>query len=221
LLRSFLTSFVATILFVAIVLVSAGRVTLWQAWVYGGISLALNLAQRLILRERPELARERARPHPDARRWDKVLLGLGLVLTLAMLVTAGLEFRYSSIPSLSLVAFGVGVVLNLTGAFFFLWALRENRFFSALVRRQSDRGHAVCTTGPYRVVRHPGNLGMIIGTLGFPLLFRAVWSFVPAGIAVVVLLLRTGLEDAYLTAALDGYREYRKRTRFRLVPGLW
>jgi protein-S-isoprenylcysteine O-methyltransferase Ste14 len=138
-----------------------------------------------------------------------------------MLLTAGLEFRYAARPTLSFAWAVVGIVLNLTGGALFLWALSENRFFSAVVRIQTDRGHAVYTTGPYRIVRHPGNLGMILGTLGFPLLFQSTWSFVPAGLAVLALLLRTHLEDRLLTNELDGYRNYRQQTRFRILPGLW
>jgi protein-S-isoprenylcysteine O-methyltransferase Ste14 len=148
------------------------------------------------------------------------LLGAGLLLTLAMLVAAGLQFRHAGGASLSFPWSIAGMVLELTGALLFLWALSENRFFSAVVRIQTDRGHVVCTTGPYRIVRHPGNLGMIIGTAGFPLLFVSTWSFVPAGLAVIALLVRTHLEDVVLTNELDGYRDHRLRTRFRIVPGL-
>lgn len=219
--RQFLISLTATIVFVMIVLVSAGRLSVWQAWVYGALSLGLNVAQRLILSGNPELADERAKPGSDARASDKVLLGIGLVLTLVMLVTAGLQFRHQAEPSLSSAWFGVGVGLNLAGASLFLWALRENRFFSAVVRLQNERGHAACTTGPYRSVRHPGNLGMIIGTLGLPLLFQSTWSAIPAALSIIALLVRTKLEDDFLTRELDGYRAYREHTRFRLVPGVW
>ncbi len=132
----------------AIVLGSAGRVMVWQAWVYGGLSLALNVAQRLLLAANPELAQERAKPGAGAQSWDKALLGVGLLLTLATLVAAGLELRLEEGPRLAIAHFGVGVTLQLAGAAMFLWALRENRFFSAVVRLQTDRGHTVCTTGP-------------------------------------------------------------------------
>jgi hypothetical protein len=101
-LRQFLISLVATLVFMAMVLVSAGR-AVWQVWVYGAISLALNLGQRMILRSSAELAKERAKPGSDAQPWDKALIGVGLLLTLAMLITAGLEFRHlgSRRPSLS------------------------------------------------------------------------------------------------------------------------
>jgi protein-S-isoprenylcysteine O-methyltransferase Ste14 len=103
----------------------------------------------------------------------------------------------------------------------FLGALRANRFFSSVVRLQRDRGHAVCDTGPYRVIRHPGNLGMIVGTLGLPLLFLSAWSAVPAGLAAALLVKRTQLEDAFLGRELTGYDAYQQGTRFRLVPGVW
>ena len=138
----------------------------------------------------------------------------------AVLVTAGLQLRFVG-PSLALGWFDVGLLLAVAGGFLFAWALRENRFFTAVVRVQTERGHAVCTTGPYRIVRHPGNLGMIVGTLGLPLIFQSTWSFVPAALSVLDLILRTHLEDAMLTRELDGYRGYRARTRFRLVPGVW
>lgn len=219
--RRFLVSLAATLVFVGIVLACAGRPSVWQAWVYAAISLALNVGQRWILAANAELAAERAKPHEDSRPWDKALLGVGLLLTIAMLVTAGVQLRDVATPSLAMPWFVVGLVLELGGGLLFLWALRENRFFSAVVRVQRDRNQTVCTSGPYRFVRHPGNLGMIVGTLGFPLLFQSTWSFVPASLSILALVVRTHLEDALLTRELDGYREYRTHTRFRLVPGIW
>lgn len=93
--------------------------------------------------------------------------------------------------------------------------------FSAVVRVQADRGHAVCTSGPYAVVRHPGNAGMIVGTLGLPLLLLSAWSAIPAALSVALLVARARLEDDALARELDGYRAYQRTTRFRLVPGLW
>ncbi|HKU44639.1 MAG TPA: isoprenylcysteine carboxylmethyltransferase family protein [Polyangiales bacterium] len=219
--RQFLISLTATAGFVAIVLVSAGRLSVWQAWVYAALSLALNVGQRIVLLGNPELAGERAKPRPDSQPEDKALLGIGLLLTLAMLVTAGLQFRYVGGPSLAIAWFVAGLLLSVAGALLFLWALRENRFFSAAVRVQRDRRQRVCTTGPYRMVRHPGNLGVIIGTLGVPLLFQSTWSIIPAGLSVLALFVRTHLEDAVLTKELEGYSDYRRQTKYRLLPGLW
>jgi len=76
----------------------------------------------------------------------------------------------------------------------------SNAFFSTVVRVQSDRGHKVCSDGPYRFVRHPGYVGVLAGAL---------------------LVVRTALEDRTLRTALAGYADYAARVRYRLAPGIW
>ncbi len=221
-LKPYLAGLISTLVFMAILLGCAGRLDYWPAWIYAALSLASNVLTRWVLRGSPELAAERARPGPGAKAWDKKLLGLGLLLTLAILVVAGLDAgRYQWSPRLDSSAMVAGLVLSLAGMGLVLSAIKENRFFSAVVRIQSDRGHTVCNSGPYRVVRHPGNAGMIIGTLAQPLLFMSAWSAIPALLSVVMLIVRTRLEDAMLEQELDGYRAYQSETRYRLVPGLW
>lgn len=220
--KSLLPAFASNLVFLAILLVSAGSASYWPAWVYVATGVGMAVGMRVVLRGDPELAKERAKPGPGAKSWDKQLLGLGFLLTLAMLVVAGLDAgRYHWEPRLAWPWSIVGLGVSLAGSGLFLFALRENRFFSAVVRIQGDRGHTVCTTGPYRVVRHPGNAGMIVGTLGLPLLFLSAWSAIPAVLSVAVMVVRTGLEDRALEEELAGYREYRQATRYRLVPGLW
>ena len=200
----------------------AGRWDYWPAWVYVAASLVMSLLTRLVLRENPELLAERNKVKPDAKTWDKKLLALGFLLTLAMLVVAGLDAgRFHLRPVMAWPFFAVGLALNLLGLGIFLRALKENRFFSSVVRIQSDRGHVVCDTGPYKLVRYPGYTGMIIGALGIPLLLMSAWSAIPGLLFVFLMLVRTHLEDATLERELAGYRVYRQNTRYRLVPGLW
>lgn len=213
---------VPTLVFLAILLLCAGRLEYWQAWAYAAIGTGINLCTRLVLRNAPETARERAMPGKGAKGWDKALLGLGLLLTLVTLVVAGLDSgRFHWTPRLSWPWAAGGAGLTVAGAAVFLSAMKENRFFSAVVRIQADRGHTVCTTGPYRIVRHPGYAGMIVGTLGLPLLLTSLWSVLPALLSCVLLVARTGLEDAALGRELPGYNDYRRATRWRLVPGVW
>ena len=175
--KSFLPALLSNLVFTAILLASAGRLTYWSAWVYAATGFGMNVLMRLVLRRDPDLVKERIKPGPGARSWDKKLLGLGLLLTLAMLVIAGLDAgRFHWKPQLTWPWSAAGVLLNLVGMGIFLLALRENRFFSAVVRIQSDRSHSVCNSGPYGVVRHPGNAGMILGTIGLPLLFLSAWG---------------------------------------------
>jgi protein-S-isoprenylcysteine O-methyltransferase Ste14 len=107
------------------------------------------------------------------------------------------------------------------GQTLFAVAKRENAFFSSTVRIQTERGHQVCDNGLYRVVRHPGYLGMLISLLAFPLVMNSYWAFVPAAIGATLLVVRTVLEDRFLINDLPGYREYANTTRWKLLPGLF
>ncbi|MGD8577364.1 MAG: isoprenylcysteine carboxylmethyltransferase family protein, partial [Thiohalophilus sp.] len=107
------------------------------------------------------------------------------------------------------------------GYAFAAWALAENRFFSSVVRIQVDRGHVVCDSGPYRVVRHPGYAGNILPLFGIVLALGSLWTLIPAAVALIITVIRTILEDQTLQDELPGYREYARRVRFRLIPGIY
>ena len=119
--------------------------------------------------------------------------------------------------NLQIAAFAVYAL----GSGLFSWAMITNAYFSTAVRIQDDRGHQVCTTGPYRFVRHPGYVGASLQSLVMPLMFGSLWALIPGALAVLMLVIRTTLEDQTLHEELDGYREYAQKTRYRLLPGTW
>lgn len=220
--RAFLANSAVVLVFLCVLLTSAGRLDYWPAWVYAAIGMLTNVLMRVVLRANPELARERSKPGAGAEAWDRKFLAVGALLTLVMLVVAGLDSgRFGWTPPVPWTWPVCGVLLSLAGTCLFLLAMRENRFFSAVVRIQGDRGHTVCDSGPYRIVRHPGNAGMIIGTAGFPLIFMSAWSAIPVLLAVALMVERTRREDAFLEENLAGYRDYQHATRHRLLPGVW
>lgn len=90
-----------------------------------------------------------------------------------------------------------------------------------MVRIQIERGHQVVSSGPYRWIRHPGYAGAILTYLATPLLLDSRWAFLPAIFLIVVLIIRTVLEDKTLQAELTGYGDYAKQVRYRLFPGVW
>ena len=96
-----------------------------------------------------------------------------------------------------------------------------NAYFLTAVRIQSDRGHEVCQSGPYHIVRHPGYLGFILQSVATPLTLGSLWSLIPGIAAAVLMVVRTILEDHFLQTRLPGYGEYAKEVRYRLVPGVW
>ena len=101
------------------------------------------------------------------------------------------------------------------------YALTENRFFSGVVRIQTDRDHHVVSSGPYRWIRHPGYAGALLSYLATPLFLDSPWAFLPTVFITIVLVIRTALEDRVLRAELEGYCAYAQRVRYRLLPGVW
>jgi protein-S-isoprenylcysteine O-methyltransferase Ste14 len=103
----------------------------------------------------------------------------------------------------------------------FVWATAANTFFSRIVRIQPERDHTVVTGGPYRYVRHPAYAGAILYELAVPVLLASWPSLIVSSLNVLLLILRTALEDRTLQAELIGYSDYARRVRVRLLPGIW
>ncbi|MEN8727248.1 MAG: isoprenylcysteine carboxylmethyltransferase family protein, partial [Sulfurovum sp.] len=137
-----------------------------------------------------------------------------------------LSSNEKSIPMLNVVEVshfksGLGLVLIALGYAFSAWALIENRFFSSTVHIQTDRGHSVCDSGPYRIVRHPGYAGNLLALAGIIMALNSMWTLIPAVAALVIAVMRTALEDKTLHDELPGYRDYARRVRYRLFPGIY
>ena len=146
---------------------------------------------------------------------------MSISVSFPLFIIAGLDHRcrwsavfptWLNILGLVMVSFGYG---------FAVWALIENPYFSSTVRIQRDRGHVVCDTGPYRIVRHPGYAGNILPLAGIVLALGSVWTLIPALVAFIIVAIRTALEDRTLQEELPGYRDYARRVRYRLIPGIY
>jgi protein-S-isoprenylcysteine O-methyltransferase Ste14 len=146
---------------------------------------------------------------------------MALSLGFPLFVVAGLDHRFGWSPHFPSWLNVLGLALAAAGYGFAGWAFLENRFFSAVVRIQSERGHVVCDTGPYKIVRHPGYSGSVLASFAMALALDSVWTLIPATAAVVIAVVRTTLEDRTLQEELPGYRGYADRVRYRLIPGIY
>ena len=164
------------------------------------------------------LLEERMRPGPGGQ--DRHLRIIMLPLFLAHLTIAGLDLRFGWTR---LAEWPQWVGLGGLAATFGLsiWAMRVNRFFSPVVRIQSERGHHLVTAGPYAVIRHPGYLSAAVMLLSTGLAMGSLWSLVPFAPVTVLLIRRIVIEDRFLHDNLEGYTDYAKRVRFRVIPGVW
>jgi protein-S-isoprenylcysteine O-methyltransferase Ste14 len=168
----------------------------------------------------PDLLKERLHPGPGAV--DPYVRKLLTPLFLLHYVVAALDvgkFHWSgTVPTPIHLAGLVGYALGLGLTY---WAMRTNRFFSMVVRLQTDRGHRVVSSGPYGFVRHPGYLGIVFAVACGAVAIGSWWSLAALVPAVAFLVWRTGMEDRFLYEKLEGYNAYAGRVRSKLVPGLW
>ena len=197
---------------------SAGTLAIPVFWVYLAIFAAVFFASFLWID--PDLARERMRP---GGKKPPAALRLFSGILIAHWVIAGLDrgrFHWSdTVPTLLQ---WLGLAFLAAGYALCLWAMRVNRFFSSVVRIQSDRGHVLITSGPYAFIRHPGYLAGLIIMLASGI---ALDSWLAAALLVVLsvpfLMYRAVTEDRILLAQLPGYAGYAARVRWRIIPGLW
>ena len=204
---------------------AAAGTFVWPAlWVLlGSYFLAMSAWLIWLRRRDPDLLKERmtGRTKPDAKGWDRTILRAYAAALAVMLIVAPLDavrFRWSHVPRTL-----QGAALAGLGAAWFLLmrVFQENRFLSEVVRIQTDRGHAVCTTGPYRIVRHPMYVAIIVTVLLVPILLGSLYALIPAALVVALFVLRTAFEDKTLRAELPGYADYAARVRWKLVPHVW
>jgi protein-S-isoprenylcysteine O-methyltransferase Ste14 len=213
------------ILQAAILFLSAGRLDLPRAWIYLGASFIQTLVGvMLISRFNPTLIMGRAQSvtKQDIKAWDKILMPMALVTQyVVLLAVIGLDVGRFQWSSLGIPYAIVGSVMLIVGATLGLWAAVSNPYYEAVVRIQRDRDHKVITTGPYGIVRHPGYVGAMLATVSTPLIIGSVFGLVPAAIVAILLLIRTALEDKTLHNELEGYSDYARKVRYRLLPWVW
>jgi protein-S-isoprenylcysteine O-methyltransferase Ste14 len=196
----------------------------WEAWVYGILSVLSFVVSRVLMaRRHPDLIAERSRfgQQEDAQSWDKQILPLMGVAGVLVLVVSGLDELLDWSPAFSMPVRILALVLILYGYALTSYALVENRFFSGMVRLQTDRSQHVISSGPYRWMRHPGYAGTLLVYLVTPLFLDSVLAFLPTLLTAGLFVTRTALEDKFLQEKLQGYRDYSKRVRYRLFPGIW
>ena len=206
-------------------LLIVGRMNWIPGWVYAALTLFSILGSRMLAaRKNPGILAERANSltAPGVKEWDKKLVPLvGMFGPLLVLLVSGLDVRFGWSPALPGWVGPAALAVLCLGLAFGTWAFLENKFFSGTVRIQTERGHHVIDTGPYRYLRHPGYAGALWMYLAIPPYFGSLWGLLPALGLIAVFILRTALEDKTLQEELPGYKEFTQKTKYRLFPGLW
>jgi len=222
--KQLLLAYVMLVIQMTIFFISAGHIDVPRAWIFFGASFVYCSASTVVqYKLNPELLVQRLkRKREGSKLWDEILMRVSnLMVLIAVPVIVGLDIGRFQSSGLDVLFAVVGFVLFIISTILLNWAMVVNPHFEPTVRIQKDRDHKVITSGPYKIVRHPGYLAGILFTLSIPLIIGSVFTLVPSGIYSLLMIIRTSLEDKTLQKELDGYSEYAKRVRYRLFPEIW
>jgi protein-S-isoprenylcysteine O-methyltransferase Ste14 len=202
---------------------SAGQLMWKRGWICTVLYLGALYTTKAILRRRnPVLLEHRETAiRTDTQPFDKIVLRVILSLTIVQPVVAGLDavrFRWAPMPLWTVFP---GIGLFALSATWITCVLVNNPHAESSVRIQKDRDHSVIASGPYRFVRHPMYVGLILLHASMALMLGSMWTLVLAAMISIVFLFRTSMEDRVLRQKLPGYEEYTAVTRYRLLPGIW
>lgn len=223
--RNWIKLIITYLLMPLVLLIIGWDLAWWQGWLYSLLFVVIGIGSRVFAEKRhPGLMAERGKFGKDqnVKRWDKVLAPLmAISLSFPLFIVAGLDHHFGWSPEFPIWLNILGLLLIIIGYTFASWAIIENRFFSSVTRIQKERGHTVCDSGPYRVVRHPGYAGNVLALPGIVMALGSVWTIIPVIVALIIAVTRTALEDKTLQEELPGYRNYVNRVRYRLIPGVF
>jgi protein-S-isoprenylcysteine O-methyltransferase Ste14 len=209
----------------AIFFAAAGTIGVGRAWLYyGGVLAYLVLAMSVIFVFFPdavETVNARGRFNKDVKTWDKIF-GLGYTLLLLLQPgVAGWDVRKARSFELPWPVPVLALAVTIMAYAFVHWAMIVNKHAETGVRIQTERHHEVVSSGPYRIVRHPFYISLIVAQLVYPLAMGSPSAFVLALPFAAGLVWRTAREDETLRRELEGYEAFTRQTRYRLFPGLW
>ncbi len=216
-LQASLQSLVFLLLLAGTLFGAAGRIDIIEFWVYVAILAAVSVLSLSVLD--PDLMQERMRP--GGQRVGLRFLPIIVIMFLHWAVVGIDRGRLHASDTIPALLEGIALVLFGLAWIVLLWAMHVNRFFSSIPRIQSERGHVVITTGPYRFVRHPGYTAALVAAVTSGIALGSWISTFIAPVAFVLLVWRTTVEDRLLHRDLPGYADYVARVRYRLVPRIW
>ena len=219
LLQSALIKFFAGVILVGLLLfIPAGSFAFWQAWLLMGVLfIPMFVAGLLLMKINPALLRKRLNAKEEQMEQKEVVLLSG-VMFLASFILAGLNFRFSWLASPAWVTI-VGTVIFLLAYALYAEVLRENEYLSRTIEVQE--GQKVVDTGLYGIVRHPMYMATVLLFLSMPIILGSIPSFVVMLMYIPIIAKRIRNEEKVLEDGLDGYKQYKERVKYRIIPFVW
>ena len=221
-LRKFIGAFFYLLVFPAILLFLGGDWRWTEGWVYSIVFYVLCSANLLYLYFKdPALLKERfgSPVQKEQKPWDKVVLLLFFIEFLVWFAIMPLDARrFHWSPEFPLWIRVAGALLLILGMALVFEALRENTFAAPVVKMQKERGQRVISTGMYGVVRHPMYAGAVLLFISTPLLLGSVYGLALGLLLIITIAARSVGEEAMLKQELEGYSDYTKKVKWRIIP---
>lgn len=202
---------------------TSGEINILRAWIYIGIYAIGGLIIGVtLLKKSPRLLNDRGKMQEGTKQFDKyIILTYFLFAIVITPFVAGIDRRFNLIELLPSFYLYIGIILYIFSTIFSIWPMLHNPFFEGTIRIQREKNHNVIDTGPYKIVRHPGYLGMLLGSISLPLALGSLLAFIPLVIMIILIFIRTYYEDTTLQKELTGYSEYCKEVKYRIIPFIW
>jgi len=215
-------AFFYMLIFPAMLLFLGGDWRWTEGWVYSILFYVMCTANLLYLHFKdPALLKERfgSPVQKEQKSWDKVLLMLFFIeflVSFAIMPLDARRFHWS--PQFPLWIRIAGALLLALALFMVFEALRENTFAAPVVKMQKERGQKVISTGMYGVVRHPMYAGAVLLFISTPLLLGSIYGLALGLLLIITIAARSVGEEAMLKQELEGYSDYMKRVKWRIIP---
>ena len=201
-----------------ILFLPAGTFAYWEAWIYLAILLIpMSIVMFYFLKKAPDfLVRRMKLKEKEAEQ--KLIIKLSFIPFLLAFILPGIDKRlgWSNVPITIIIVAEISVFI---GYILFFLVLKENQFASRVI--EIEKGQKVIQSGPYRLVRHPMYMGAILMYVASPLALGSYWAIIPAIFIIPIFIARIINEESVLTKELEGYSDYKLKTRYRLFPGIW
>lgn len=201
-----------------LIFLPAGTFDYWNAWLFMGILFIPMLFGGIAMMiKNPKLLKKRLKAKEQQPEQNLVIKLSGLMFVMGF-VMAGLNFRFQWIVLPDWILW-VSAIIFLLSYLLYAEVLRENTYLSRTVEVQD--GQKVIDTGLYGVVRHPMYSATIILFLSMPLVLGSIISFVIFFAYPIIIAKRISNEEAVLEKGLEGYTEYKKKVKYKVIPFIW
>jgi protein-S-isoprenylcysteine O-methyltransferase Ste14 len=220
--KMFLFGLAGLVVFAMMLFLPSWTFHYWQAWVLLGMIFLLSMCLPgvYLARNNPAALERRSRggPAAETRPVQKLVMGGAWISLIGIFVVSALDHRFgwSRAPMVTCL---IGFALVATGLGMATLVLIQNSHAGATIRVEANQ--KVVSTGLYGLVRHPMYTGNVIAMAGVPLALGSYWGLICAVPGVMMLALRIRDEEQLLQDELDGYRDYTRKVRYRLVPSVW